>query len=75
MLSQPHYIEGLSAYMWQGEIPITRQSELKSEFSSDYIWSLAVSRHDIKAGTYFFAVKCGMTQRRFRVLARMVPAR
>jgi len=73
-LSETITPDALSAYLYEDNIPIDRHTENRQMTSSESIWSLAISYHDIEAHNYFFSVKCGPEPKRFRVLARAVPA-
>jgi hypothetical protein len=48
----------LSVFLHEESIPPSRESERRSESSTDGIYSVAVSSVDVHTGTYFLSVKC-----------------
>ena len=57
------------------EIPLDRsETERYSDYSTELKWSIAISKHDLKTGTHYFAVKCGPEPVQFRVLAQLAHA-
>lgn len=57
-----------------GELPSVRESDIKSTYSVEQSWALAVSAHDIKVGNYFFSVKCGPEPVSYRILIELTHA-
>ena len=53
--TDPH---ALTIYLFPHEIPSDRQSERRSETSSEGLYSVAISSLDVEPGIYFFSVKC-----------------
>jgi len=57
------------------EIPLDRsETERYSDYSTELKWSIAISKHDLKTGRHYFAVKCGPEPVQFRVLAQLAHA-
>eukprot|EP01044_Picomonas_judraskeda_P001185 COSAG03_NODE_65_length_15137_cov_3.350446_7_plen_940_part_00 len=73
-LSQHLDPEALSLYLYDGEIPANRVTELRQEYSADGVYSVTVNANEVRAGQYFVSVRCGHNPIRFRLLPRAIQA-
>ena len=66
-LSSTQDPEALTVLLFEDTIPSDKHSELQTSFSSDGIYSLAISSHDLHPGVFFLLVRCNRAPVRFRV--------
>ena len=67
--------DAIGAYLYPDAIPDDRHTELKQEFSSTGSWAVQVSEHDLHAGDYFIAVRCGAMPVSFKVVPFLVKSK
>jgi hypothetical protein len=73
-LSQHIDTEALGLYLYDGVIPMDRETELRQEYSGDGVYSVTVNANEIHAGRYFISVRCGQKPVRFRMLPHAIQA-
>jgi hypothetical protein len=67
--------EAIGLYMWKGRLPTDRSlGDLMALYSVEQSFVISVSAHDLQAGWYYYAVKCGPVATHFRVLATVQQA-
>ena len=74
-LSEQLNPEALGLYLYDGEIPTNRETELRQEYSADGMYSVTVIATEVHAGRYFISVRCGDEPVRFRLLAHAIHAK
>jgi hypothetical protein len=65
----------LSIHLFENDISDERATEHREEYSSEGIYSIAVSYHDLHPGNFYLSVKCGSEAvPQFTIIAMLVPA-
>jgi hypothetical protein len=66
--------EALSLHAFPGSIPVDRETALCSLRSAHREWAIEINQWDLKATTYYAAVRCGSEGANFRIIALLAHA-